>query len=722
MFIESIAITAFGGINGKTLELQNGLNVLQGPNESGKSTVAECIRYVLYGFHGKPDRDRYTGFSAATTEASLILRDGEKRYRVERRTSGAKEHCGIFDLDTESPVFEGKVPGEVFFGIPEGLFVGTAFVGQTSGSRIDGRSTAEAVENLLFSADEGVSVKKALKRLDEARVALLHKNKKGGRIWELENQISDLRAQLSEATEQNAEILSLESSIASLGKKLSQEEEALATARAQLEDFKILELRRRNQRLAELASAYREADTAAETHHETYSRNGFFPGNDYLDRLKDCGGEIARWDARIKEIEGELDKLNHQIEKHRAEKEQRDHQEELKRATLSAKRGTALAVSVLCCLLFLGAALGTALMFMTAKELLGTVFAIATVLLISGMIGGFVLVSRYSLALRDMEHIIGNRDDIFQDRLERIGADLAAAREERAGYKRMLDDLCSKWSLLPTTKGLNELAWVIGEEQRLRSRQEKARLAYVQMKTEVEAGSRAAEVEDDGRAVDLPEDFNPKDAAKMRDMLSEMIRAKREIRQRNEVRLAQLSATVVSPSVIYETITALTYERDELMKRYESYVLATECLAEAGETMRASVSPRLSAAAGRKMASVTDGKYSELGVDGSFSMTFRPETETGGRTTADERFMSGGTADAAYVSLRLALMSLICGQRTPPMIFDESFARLDDGRLGNMLKLLATEDRQILLFASGDREIRLLRALALPHGAVSLVS
>ena len=48
------------------------------------------------------------------------------------------------------------------------------------GSRIDGRSVSEAVENLLFSADEGISVKKALKRLDDARVTLLHKNKKGG--------------------------------------------------------------------------------------------------------------------------------------------------------------------------------------------------------------------------------------------------------------------------------------------------------------------------------------------------------------------------------------------------------------------------------------------------------------------------------------------------------------------------------------------------------------
>ena len=70
--------------------------------------------------------------------------------------------------------------------------------------------------------------------------------------------------------------------------------------------------------------------------------------------------------------------------------------------------------------------------------------------------------------------------------------------------------------------------------------------------------------------------------------------------------------------------------------------------------MRRSVSPRLSRGASEKMASLTDGKYDEIGVDGEFSLTFRPQSGEG-RVTKDESFMSAGTSDITYVSLRLSL-------------------------------------------------------------------
>ena len=71
-------------------------------------------------------------------------------------------------------------------GVPEEVFCRTAFVGQADGSFIDGQKIGQAIENILSSADESVNTKKAIKRLDDARVMLLYKNKKGGKIYELE--------------------------------------------------------------------------------------------------------------------------------------------------------------------------------------------------------------------------------------------------------------------------------------------------------------------------------------------------------------------------------------------------------------------------------------------------------------------------------------------------------------------------------------------------------
>ena len=179
--------------------------------------------------------------------------------------------------------------------------------------------------------------------------------------------------------------------------------------------------------------------------------------------------------------------------------------------------------------------------------------------------------------------------------------------------------------------------------------------------------------------------------------------------------MAQLTATTVSPSILSERITALEYEREEKQRRHEAYRLAYEKLAEAGEAMRASVSPRLSASAGALMEAATGGKYKELGVDSSLSMTFRPETENGGRMTCEERFMSAGTADVAYISLRMALASLLTGGEGMPLILDESFSRLDDDRLINMLRLLAMGKRQCLLLTSCGREAACLQKAALAY-------
>ena len=55
MIIEKIVIKSFGRINDMTLEFSDGVNVIEGENESGKSTIAAFIRYMLYGFTDDTD-------------------------------------------------------------------------------------------------------------------------------------------------------------------------------------------------------------------------------------------------------------------------------------------------------------------------------------------------------------------------------------------------------------------------------------------------------------------------------------------------------------------------------------------------------------------------------------------------------------------------------------------------------------------------------------------
>ena len=50
MIIERIEINHFGNINDLAYDFGPRLNVIEGPNESGKSMIAAFIRYMLYGF------------------------------------------------------------------------------------------------------------------------------------------------------------------------------------------------------------------------------------------------------------------------------------------------------------------------------------------------------------------------------------------------------------------------------------------------------------------------------------------------------------------------------------------------------------------------------------------------------------------------------------------------------------------------------------------------
>ena len=64
---------SFGCLDGKTLELKPGLNVIAAPNESGKSTWCAFIRAMLYGVDSSerarsghlPDKLKYAPWSGA---------------------------------------------------------------------------------------------------------------------------------------------------------------------------------------------------------------------------------------------------------------------------------------------------------------------------------------------------------------------------------------------------------------------------------------------------------------------------------------------------------------------------------------------------------------------------------------------------------------------------------------------------------------------------------
>lgn len=212
MRIDKITINEFGALKGLCFNLKDGINIFEGRNESGKSTVVAFIRFMLYGLPKKlpseviSERDRILNWETLSASGSMEITVPDGKYRIERLCSaknqkGIAEECRIIDMSTGSEVFEGVVPGKKFLGITSDVYDSTSCVRQLECSSVDGECVRSSIENLLLSADEKIDTKKSQTKLENLRKSLLHKSQKGGRIFELEAEKILINEKLAKAME-----------------------------------------------------------------------------------------------------------------------------------------------------------------------------------------------------------------------------------------------------------------------------------------------------------------------------------------------------------------------------------------------------------------------------------------------------------------------------------------------------------------------------------------
>ena len=145
-----------------------------------------------------------------------------------------------------------------------------------------------------------------------------------------------------------------------------------------------------------------------------------------------------------------------------------------------------------------------------------------------------------------------------------------------------------------------------------------------------------------------------------------------------------------------------------LQLRFEAIRLAMETVNSASQQIKSDITPRIKDRAGQNLATITGGKYSELYVDENMSLSILAD---GATRHIDS--LSRGSLDAAYFSVRLALLETLLGDKNPPLYMDECLSQLDDGRAENMLRAIFThaESSQCVLFTCQNRDVELARAI-----------
>ena len=153
---------------------------------------------------------------------------------------------------------------------------------------------------------------------------------------------------------------------------------------------------------------------------------------------------------------------------------------------------------------------------------------------------------------------------------------------------------------------------------------------------------------------------------------------------------------------------ALLSERSDAQRQYDAIALALSELEKADEELRRRYSPALSELTESYFRKLTGDKYSEVLLDRELSALLTP---SGGTLRRESAFLSRGAQDQLFLSLRLALCTLLSeGEEKCPIVLDDALLSFDDERLGYALSLLEElgRERQIVLFSCSDREERIL--------------
>ncbi len=711
MYIENLYIKAFGRLNDFELNLSPGVNIIEGVNESGKSTLAAFIKFMFYGFTSK-ERASQFGWDAPAATGTLTFSAGIKRYRIERvvRAAGTdskptyREAVQLVDLDTNMPCHKGESPGELFFGVDAEMFAATAFVSQLGGTTVSGNKVSEGIQNLLFSADESVNTNRALENLDAERVRLLHKSGKGGRIYELDTEIAAIETRLDAALKASDELAAKEAKLADYRNLEAHDRERAETLSEKLE---VYEARRITESFENLRSLEKRS---AELREKLQNSRGKEP--DTLNSLRKAGLKLSQLSEQLKSIPDGTDEIppSEKLIEYRAYGGREEVESE--RSDLESSAKTQKSVGILLAIFAVAAIVVAGLMKFLS---IGRGSELAMILLVGGVVmaGMSAVLFAAASGSAKKKRELDERFDIpalEAELSERLAADEKARLNEamRSGLTSQLDEvketLWREFGVTPENieARISELESAGDEFSGIRSEFDKVTSLESQLKGQLENYSEAEMKEKAARKLDVSDIDSSNFAAARREY--EMLTKGAAQRERFAIGLEHEIAEIQTPESAARLETLLEErksERERLGKELKALLLAYEKLNEASGELRESFAPRLAADAGELMSKLTDGKYREVGVGGELKMTCR--TESGQREITQ---LSAGTQDAAYLALRIALCGLIYRKEEPPMICDESFSRMDDRRTAVMLGLLASRTQSLVLTANG-REAKL---------------
>ena len=218
MRIYSMTAT-FGKLDGQTLTLQPGLNVIHAPNEWGKSTWCAFLCAMLYGIDTRQrtskdllaDKERYAPWSGKPMSGRMEICWEGRDITIERSTQGRVVFGNFRAYETATglpvPQLTAENCGEILLGVEKSVFTRASFIRLSELPVTQDEALRRRLNALVTTGDESDASDTLAQKLKELKNACRHN--KTGLLPQAQEQRSQLQAKLSRLQELQAQTQTL---------------------------------------------------------------------------------------------------------------------------------------------------------------------------------------------------------------------------------------------------------------------------------------------------------------------------------------------------------------------------------------------------------------------------------------------------------------------------------------------------------------------------------
>jgi len=744
MKIKSLHIGAFGGLKNLDLNFEDSFNLIYGQNEQGKTTVMNFIKMMFYGTErsgaqlSKNLRKKYLPWDNSQMAGSIDFENNGRNYRIERifGNSNSTDKVTLIDLGFGTRETVAADIGTSLFTLSAAAFERSIFIGQFGFPESNDLATGELngkLSNIALTGDETISFDAVKKRLETAKFELSSKSGKSGVYDKNIKLLKELETQLEQSLSTEQTIATAKQKAKLMAEEITASQEKLGSIKTKIEAENDV---RNSEKLKELLELKEQLDILNKS--LTLS-NGKLADELFVRKVEFCLSKIDAYKAKIETKQSEvsllesnlklalnpspdaspekLEQLSERIKE--IEKETEDTKAKIETLSATPKPKTNMLWYILAGVFaVLGAvffainiskplaiaSFGLALIFICiaiitiskSKQSQSKVESEIVDLklkenqLISLLATEKANFTAINTALNTNSAMIENQ----KQKLEQTTQEIEILNGEISNEENTLFTL---FSTLKETNNTEEIKSILLElkEKAQSQKSLKQNINYI-LKDIGNISYDEAKAKLQNTIVDTEIDFEKLKADG--ETLTNDITIKRETLATLLAEIKSISANAKNSEQLKKQIEALKAKTNAQKEYIDNLELALEILNDSYAEVRQSYGSVLEQNASEIFKGLTDNRYCNMSISKSFDITVEKSDVFGSR---ELDYLSSGTADQAYLSLRLALSNLLTNETQKlPIILDDALAQYDDIRTKTALKFLCdySKNGQIIMF------------------------